>query len=712
MFSALLAIAMTFSAGAAVNVIGYWRLGESDPGAANGASAVTATDSAASHNLAFAGQARYASDVSPAAFWNTGSSLSVNFQPPNAYARGNLVSTAQDNFGVEAWVKPAPSAGVQILVYNGDTATSGWGIIIIDSVYKVLFGGQIIFGSAAATPNVWAHVAVVRDRGVCTLYVNGIPSGTSDVIPNLPNGNFGLATPPQSPGSQLYPGLMDEVRVFTFAAGQFTPDDLLLGAASVTTGGASDLSVTSATITGTVNPKGLVTTARFLFGTTINYGSATPSFNVGSGSVDVAAPASLVGLTPATLYHYVLIASNSAGVAVGADRTFSTRVPELVPMLQPGDAIRAIDSDVASFSSYPNQEGPPNALDGIPSTKYLNFAGRNSGFIVTLSAGPSPVRSIRLTTANDFFERDPSSYALYGTHDPIFSPDNSDGQRENWTLISSGSLNLPNARLAASGPVLIPNATAYWSYRLVFPTLKAGPEMQIADVGFFGTPDGSGPNLLRPFDSIVAIHMPTSQSRSPSQQGPTNALDGNPLTQYLNFGKENSGFIVTPFVGRSVLKAFQFTTADDFLERDPAAWALYGTDAPIQSTDNSTGTAEPWTLIDQGYLNLPFDRFTAGPLIAVANNTPYTSYRMVIPTLRNTFGAMVDSVQYSGIQFYQFTPYILIRRAGANVVINFSGVLQSATNVTGPYQDISGATTPYQLTPPDLVGRKFFRTRY
>jgi len=85
---------------------------------------------------------------------------------------------------------------------------------------------------------------------------------------------------------------------------------------------------------------------------------------------------------------------------------------------------------------------------------------------------------------------------------------------------------------------------------------------------------------------------------------------------------------------------------------------------------------------------------------------------MVILTLRNTFGAMVDSVQYSGIQFYQFAPSIVIRRAGTNVVINFSGMLQSATNVTGPYQDVSGATNSYQLAPPGLVGRKFFRTRY
>jgi hypothetical protein len=40
-----------------------------------------------------------------------------------------------------------------------------------------------------------------------------------------------------------------------------------------------------------------------------------------------------------------------------------------------------------------------------------------------------------------------------------------------------------------------------------------------------------------------------------------------------------------------------------------------------------------------------------------------------------------------------------IARAGANVVLTFQGTLQSAPSVTGPYVNVSGATSPYTNTP-------------
>ena len=691
--------------------LGYWRMGESDPGAANGVTAVTAIDSMGLQNLTFAGHARYTSDVGLAASGNTDSSLSVNFSAAGAHARGSVVSSAQDSFGVEAWVKPASSVDGQILVYNGDTASNGWGIMINSNGYAGLYGGVTQFGSNAVTPNVWTHVALVRNRGIGTLYVNGTPAGVSSLLPNVPTGNFAVGIRPQDPASLSMIGGADEVRLFTFAPGQFTRNDFLLylRAPGVTTGGATNLTLSSATISGTVNPKGLPTFAWFRFGTTTNYGSTTETFDVDSSSSNVTVEANLAWLTMATAYQYQLVASNNAGVTYGSNLTFTTLSPPLRPILQPSDPILAIDPDVASFSSYPTLEPPARVLDGASNTKYLNFAGRNSGFIVTPVTGPRIVRSMLLTTANDALPRDPTGYALYGTFDSISSTNNSDGQSENWTLIASGPLNLPTNRFAISGPYPIANTVAYPSYRLVFPTLKGGPEMQIADVGFFETVDASGPNILGVNDFILAVHLPTSQSRYPVIESPTNALDGITTTKYLNLGKENAGFIVTPAAGATVLKAFRFFTANDLPNRDPAAWAIYGTTEPIQSADNSTGTAENWTLIDQGITELPVARQAAGPLTLVANNGAYTSYRMVTPALRN--GPAVNSVQYSEIQFYEFSAAIAIRQSAGNVVIDFIGALQSSTNVSGPYEDVNGATSPYQPGPGDLVGQKFYRAR-
>lgn len=385
---------------------------------------------------------------------------------------------------------------------------------------------------------------------------------------------------------------------------------------------------------------------------------------------------------------------------------------QLIPMLRTNDPILAVDFDTVSNSSYPSQEGPLNALDGNTATKYLNFAGRNSGFIVTPFAGPTVIRSFVITTANDFPERDPASWELYGTSQFIVSADNSDGQGEAWTLIASGPLSLPTNRFTSGPIVSFVNSTVYTSYRLVFPTLRAGPLMQIADVAFFLSFDGSGGTVLTPVDDIRAIHLPSPQSRYPLNENPRNALDGNPATKYLNFGKERSGFIVTPSAGRVTVKAFQFTTANDFADRDPAAWQLYGTDAPIQSTDNSTGGAEPWTLIEEGFVSQPIARFTAGPVVPLTNNAAYASYRMIITTLRNTFGPMVDSVQYSEVQFFTDRPSISIRLQNGNVVIDYSGVLQGASDPAGTYTDVPSATSPYTAGSGGVVGPQYFRARF
>src|SRR5262249_25156593 len=50
----------------------------------------------------------------------------------------------------------------------------------------------------------------------------------------------------------------------------------------------------------------------------------TPSRNAGSGQQSIAISEALSSLTPATTYHYRLVASNSAGTSSGTDATFAT----------------------------------------------------------------------------------------------------------------------------------------------------------------------------------------------------------------------------------------------------------------------------------------------------------------------------------------------------------------------------------------------------
>jgi len=163
-----------------------------------------------------------------------------------------------------------------------------------------------------------------------------------------------------------------------------------------------------------------------------------------------------------------------------------------------------------------------------------------------------------------------------------------------------------------------------------------------------------GTDILAPGDFIIAIDA-DGGSRSPGAETVDHAIDG-VIQKYLNFGdgaggdEQNTGFIVTPAFGSSVMDSFQITTANDAEPRDPASWALYGTNEQIVSADHSDGTAESWTPIDSGSISLPAGRNTPGPVVAVNNSTSYRSYKMIFPTVKDA--AAANSMQIAEIQFF------------------------------------------------------------
>lgn len=325
-----------------------------------------------------------------------------------------------------------------------------------------------------------------------------------------------------------------------------------------------------------------------------------------------------------------------------------------IALLSPGDAVIAVDADgLVSHSSYPttpNNEGPGNVLDNNSGTKYLNFARANTGFIVTPAGGSSQVQSFVLTTANDSPGRDPSAWTLWGTNEAIASTDNSNGLAEGWTLIGSGSVSLPEDRFTVGPVVSVANGASYNSYRMLYPELKGGPGelMQVADVAFYTSTDGSGSSVLSTSDAILAIHA-AQDSSYPGGEAPGNIVDGS-LSKYLNFGKTNSGFIVTPAMGSTIVDSFQITTANDSPERDPSTWALYGTNDAIASGDNTEGTGESWVMIASGDITLPDERDTLGPLVTLSNSTAYTSYKMLFTGVKDEGAA--NSMQIAELQLY------------------------------------------------------------
>jgi len=92
-----------------------------------------------------------------------------------------------------------------------------------------------------------------------------------------------------------------------------------------TTGSAAPVGATSATLNGMVNANGESTMVTFEYGIDTNYGNSVSAAQGSvTGTTDQAVSADLNALTPETVYHFRVRATNSAGTTYGGDKTFIT----------------------------------------------------------------------------------------------------------------------------------------------------------------------------------------------------------------------------------------------------------------------------------------------------------------------------------------------------------------------------------------------------
>jgi hypothetical protein len=105
---------------------------------------------------------------------------------------------------------------------------------------------------------------------------------------------------------------------------------LAAGPPAATTGAASNVTRSTATLNGTVDANGSATSYHFEYGTTTAYGLSSAGGDAdGDDATAVAVP--IEGLSAGTTYHYRLVASNGDGGAEGADRTFRTAAGPRLP---------------------------------------------------------------------------------------------------------------------------------------------------------------------------------------------------------------------------------------------------------------------------------------------------------------------------------------------------------------------------------------------
>ena len=93
--------------------------------------------------------------------------------------------------------------------------------------------------------------------------------------------------------------------------------------ATVTTQPATGLSNTVAQLNGTINPNGTLTTYYFQYGATTNYGTTTTPTSLSVASTNITVSEAITGLSPGSVYHFRLVATNNAGIVFGLDKVFT-----------------------------------------------------------------------------------------------------------------------------------------------------------------------------------------------------------------------------------------------------------------------------------------------------------------------------------------------------------------------------------------------------
>ena len=152
-------------------------------------------------------------------------------------------------------------------------------------------------------------------------YTNPV-SGAQATFPNIAGHRDLAAT--ECPGGAFYatlPTIRSDVAALIVGS---PPPPPPTAAPSVTTGAASGVGRTSASLNGTVDPNGQATTYWFDWGRTNAYESSTATTNAGSGSTAMTVSTALGGLKRATTYHFRIVARNASGTTTGADATFRT----------------------------------------------------------------------------------------------------------------------------------------------------------------------------------------------------------------------------------------------------------------------------------------------------------------------------------------------------------------------------------------------------
>ena len=277
-------------------------------------------------------------------------------------------------------------------------------------------------------------------------------------------------------------------------------------------------------------------------------------------------------------------------------------------------------------------DNPPNetkerAFDGYVGTKWLDFAVPNGTANFSWIQYVYPTNDSRIivqysiTSANDVPARDPKDWHFYGV----------DGLGNLTLLDTRTTQTFPNRFQTLSFGVN--NTNAYRGYRLeitgVLDPTTAGA-VQLAELQFFEP----NPNPVI-----------TARGDNPPNETKDKAFDNNTATKWLDFsvpnGTANFSWIQYVYAGieAHVVNQYSISSANDFPDRDPQDWHLYGV----------SGSGD-LTLLDTQTNQIFSSRFQTRSYTN-NNNSPFRGYRLEITRVGNPATAV--AVQLSELNFIQ-----------------------------------------------------------
>jgi hypothetical protein len=212
-----------------------------------------------------------------------------------------------------------------------------------------LGGGSVsMYGPAVVVPDVAVAAATEVKQFTATLNGTVDPAGGGNVkscqfeygtstsygqtAPCSPATPYASVTNVSASLSALSPETTYHFRVAASNSNgvvSYSSDQTLTTPALAVSGQATNVTATSATLGGTVDPDGAtITECHFEYGPTAGYGESQPCSSAPSGSSPVAVSADITGLAENATYHFRLVAAYSDGSNVGSDagsdETFTT----------------------------------------------------------------------------------------------------------------------------------------------------------------------------------------------------------------------------------------------------------------------------------------------------------------------------------------------------------------------------------------------------